>query len=196
MKKSFILLLTLTMVLLTACGNNKEKEAENARKENNLNSLESVATESAVSTDEANKEGVLVGDDLYLDQSFNYEMTIDNEKKMCLVDNDNNYVQDFTLKVKELDKDIKVQFVDFVPMAIRTDIINGYSLLECQQSNAEDTTLIYIDVSKDKEKGEELLSKDSINILSTKDEIGQIKYSDSRDECDYHLIITGKIVEN
>ncbi len=196
MKKSFILLLTLTMVLLTACGNNKEKEAENARKENNLNSLESVATESAVSTDEANKEGVLVGDDLYLDQSFNYEMTIDNEKKMCLVDNDNNYVQDFTLKVKELDKDIKVQFVDFVPMAIRTDIIKGYSLLECQQSNAEDTTLIYIDVSKDKEKGEELLSKDSINILSTKDEIGQIKYSDSRDECDYHLIITGKIVEN
>lgn len=184
------------MVLLTACGNNKEKEAENARKENNLNSLESVATESAVSTDEANKEGVLVGDDLYLDQSFNYEMTIDNEKKMCLVDNDNNYVQDFTLKVKELDKNIKVQFVDFVPMAIRTDIIKGYSLLECQQSNAEDTTLIYIDVSKDKEKGEELLSKDSINILSTKDEIGQIKYSDSRDECDYHLIITGKIVEN
>lgn len=196
MKKSFIVLLTLTLVLLTACGNNKEKEAEDARKEQNLNSLESVATESAVSADATNKNGVLVGDNLYSDPSFNYELAIDDEKKMCLVDNDNNYVQDFTLKVKELDKNIKVQFVDFVPIAIRTDIIKGYSLLECQQSNAEDTTLIYIDVSSDKEKAEKLLNKDSINILSTKDEIGQIKYSDSRDECDYHLIITGKIVEN
>ena len=182
-----------SMIILTSCGK-KEKDD----KEKNLDSIDSVATtQSAVSTTEDDEEQkVLKGDNLYLDNTFSCDLVVDTSKNMLYVDNKNNFVQDFTLKVKELNKAVKVQFVNFVPIAIRTDIIEGYSLLECQQSDAFDTTLVYIDVTNNKEQAENLLEKESINILSTKDEIGQIKYSDSRDECDYHLVITGKIVEN
>ena len=193
MKRLLVFMCIFSMIILTSCGK-KEKDD----KEKNLDSIDSVATtQSAVSiTEDDEEQKVLKGENLYLDNTFSCDLVVDTSKNMLYVDNKNNFVQDFTLKVKELDKSVMVQFVNFVPIAIRTDIIEGYSLLECQQSDAFDTTLVYIDVTNNKEQAENLLEKESINILSTKDEIGQIKYSDSRDECDYHLVITGKIIEN
>ena len=192
MKRVLFLIGILSMLMLTSCGK-KERDI----KEDNLNSIDSApTTQAAVSATEEEEQKILKGDNLYLDESFSYDLVIDSSKNMLYVDNSNNFVQDFTLKVKDLDDKVKVQFVNFVPISIRTDIIKGYSLLECQNADAFDTTLVYIDVTNNKEQAEELLEKDSINILSTKDEIGQIKYSDSRDDCDYHLVITGNIVEN
>lgn len=193
MKRLLVFMCIFSMIILTSCGK-KEKDD----KEKNLDSIDSVATtQSAVSiTEDDEEQKVLKGENLYLDNTFSCDLVVDTSKNMLYVDNKNNFVQDFTLKVKELDKSVKVQFVNFVPIAIRTDIIEGYNLLECQQYDAFDTTLVYIDVTNNNEQAEGLLEKETINILSTKDEIGQIKYSDSRDECDYHLVITGKIIEN
>lgn len=193
MKRLLVFICIFSMIILTSCGK-KEKDD----KEKNLDSIDSVVTtQSAVSiTEDDEEQKVLKGENLYLDNTFSCDLVVDTSKNMLYVDNKNNFVQDFTLKVKELDKSVKVQFVNFVPITIRTDIIEGYSLLECQQYDAFDTTLVYIDVTNNNEQAEGLLEKETINILSTKDEIGQIKYSDSRDECDYHLVITGKIIEN
>lgn len=192
MKRALFLIGILSMIMMTSCGKKDEDI-----KEKNLNSIDSApVTQAAVNVGKKEEEKILKGDNLYLDDSFSYDLIVDSSKNMVYVDNNNNFVQDFTLKVKNLDPKVKVQFVNFTPISIRTDIIKGYSLLECQNADSFDTTLIYIDVTNDKELADKLLDKDSINILSTKDEIGQIKYSDSRDECDYHLVITGNIVEN